>query len=78
MLGDVLVFTISHVGICMGEDATHYYVLGGNQGNAYNIVRFPRAWLMAARRTPWKIAQPANVRRVWLKADSTPTSTTTR
>ena len=77
-LGDVLVFTISHVGIYVGEDATHYHVLGGNQGNAYNIVRFPKAWLKAARRTPWKIAQPKNVRRVWLKADGTPTTTTTR
>lgn len=78
MLGDVLVFTISHVGIYVGEDATHYHVLGGNQGNAYNIVRFPKTWLKAARRTPWKIAQPANVRRVWLQPDGTPTSTSTR
>lgn len=66
MLGDVLVFTISHVGIYVGEDATHYFVLGGNQGNEHNIVRFPKSWLKCARRTAWKIAQPANVRQVWL------------
>ena len=78
MLGDVLVFTISHVGIYVGEDSTHFHVLGGNQNNAYNITRFPKAWLLAARRTVWKIAQPANVRRVWLKADGTPTGGSTR
>lgn len=77
-LGDVLVFTISHVGIYVGEDATHYHVLGGNQGNAYNVVRFPKAWLKAARRTPWKVAQPKNVRRVWLRPDGALTNTTTR
>lgn len=78
MLGDVVVLTISHVGIYVGEDATHYYLLGGNQGNAYNISRFPKAWLKCARRTPWKIAQPANVRRIWLKPDGTSTAVTTR
>jgi uncharacterized protein (TIGR02594 family) len=75
MLGDVLVFTISHVGIYVGEDSLHYYVLGGNQGNAYNISRFPKGWLKGARRTPWKIGQPANVRRVWLDAGGEVVST---
>ena len=78
MLGDVLVFTISHVGIYVGEDATHYHVLGGNQGNQHNIVRFPKAWLKCARRTPWKSAQPASVRRVWLDANGVASNATTR
>lgn len=74
-LGDVLVFTISHVGIYVGEDHAHYYCLGGNQGNAYSIARFPKTWLKGARRTPWKIGQPANVRRVWLNEQGAPVST---
>lgn len=78
MLGDVLVFSFSHVGIYVGEDTTHYFVLGGNQANAYNISRFPKASLKAARRTPWKIAQPANVRRVWLTPQGAPTEVGTR
>ena len=78
MLGDVLVFTISHVGIYVGEDATHYHVLGGNQGNEYGIARFPKSWLKGARRTVWKIAQPRSIRRVYLKSDGTPTNVGTR
>lgn len=64
-LGDVLVFAFSHVGVYVGEDATHYHVLGGNQGNRYGIDRFAKHTLKAARRTRWKIAQPGNVRRIW-------------
>jgi len=74
MLGDVLVLTISHVGIYVGENTTHYFILGGNQGDAYNISRFPKTWLKCARRTPWKVGQPANVRRIWLDAQGTPTN----
>lgn len=64
-LGDVLVFTFSHVGIYVGEDATHYHVLGGNQANRHGIDRFAKSALKCARRTKWKIGQPANVRRIW-------------
>lgn len=78
MLGDVLVFTISHVGIYVGEDLTHYHVLGGNQGNQHSIVRFPKAWLKSARRTAWKSAQPATVRRVWLDSAGVAKEITTR
>jgi uncharacterized protein (TIGR02594 family) len=31
-----------HVGFYVGEDATGIYVLGGNQGNAVNVRRYPR------------------------------------
>ena len=74
MLGDVLVFNISHVGIYVGENTTHYFVLGGNQGNTYSIARFPKSWLKGARRTKWQIAQPPNVRRIYLDATGTPTN----
>jgi len=78
MLGDVLVFAISHVGIYVGEDATHYHVLGGNQNNQHSIARFAKSNLRAARRTPWKIAQPPTVRRIWLSAKGVPSEVATR
>ena len=70
MLGDVLTFKRNgggHVGIYVGEDKTHYHVLGGNQANAVNVVRIAKSRLNQARRTAWKIAQPANVRKIYLE-----------
>lgn len=70
MLGDVLTFTRNgggHVGIYVGEDATHYHVLGGNQNNSVNVARIAKNRLSQARRTAWKIAQPASVRVVHLE-----------
>lgn len=69
MLGDILTFKRDgggHVGIYVGEDDTAYHVLGGNQSNAMNVTRILKSRLFKARRTPWKVAQPANVRKVWL------------
>lgn len=69
MLGDVLVFVRDgggHVGIYVGEDDAAYHVLGGNQGNAVSITRIMKNRLQAARRTDWRIAQPAGVRIVKL------------
>lgn len=71
MLGDILIFKRDgggHVGIYVGEDATCYHVLGGNQGNAMSITRIVKARLYQARRTAWKVAQPANVRKIYLDA----------
>lgn len=69
MLGDVLVFqrktltgTAGHVGIYVAEDAEAYHVLGGNEQDMVTIVRIAKRRLVAARRAPWKVAQPANVR----------------
>jgi uncharacterized protein (TIGR02594 family) len=70
MLGDVLTFKRNgggHVGIYVGEDQTHYHVLGGNQNNAVNVARIAKSRLTQARRTAWKVAQPANVRKVHLE-----------
>ena len=70
MLGDVLTFTRNggcHVGIYVGEDNTHYHVLGGNQNNSVSISRIEKSRLSQARRTAWKIAQPANVRVIHLE-----------
>jgi uncharacterized protein (TIGR02594 family) len=78
MLGDVLVFGRTgggHVTQYVGEDATCFHILGGNQTDQVNIVRKPKADLIQARRAPWKVAQPANVRRVFLSPAGAPLST---
>lgn len=55
--GTVLVFwrthktksTNGHVGFYVGEDATYYYVLGGNQSNGVSIVKIAKNRLLGAR-----------------------------
>lgn len=66
-LGDVLCLG-GHVGMYVGEDASSFHVLGGNQSNAVNIRRFPKTRLLkaGARRPVFKIGQPANVRPITL------------
>lgn len=52
-LGDVLVFVRQgggHVGLYVGEDASRYYVLGGNQGDAVSIVPIDKSRCIAVRR----------------------------
>ena len=74
MLGDVLTFKRNgggHVGIYVGEDNTHFHVLGGNQNNSVSVSRIAKNRLNQARRTAWKVAQPANVRKVMLDAKGT-------
>ena len=64
LLGDVLVKARvggGHVGLYVGENATHYAVLGGNQGNRVGIAWFPKSVFRHVRRCSWKVAQPANV-----------------
>jgi uncharacterized protein (TIGR02594 family) len=70
MLGDVLTFKRDgggHVALYIGEDATAYHVIGGNQGNAVSITRIAKNRLYKAVRTPYN-NQPANVRRIELSA----------
>lgn len=71
-LGDVLVFSrgsnSGHVGIYVGEDATAYHVLGGNQSDRVMIKRIAKARLLGIRRCPWRVNEPANVRVVKLAA----------
>ena len=77
MLGDVLVFergTGGHVGLYVGEDATHFHVFGGNQGDAVCIKRIDKERLLGARRSPFKVGQPPNVRQVHLSAKGAPVS----
>jgi uncharacterized protein (TIGR02594 family) len=74
-LGDVLVFRrktatgfAGHVGLYVGEDDSRFYVLGGNQGDAVCIEPVLKSRLVAARRSPFRVAQPSNVRPVRLTA----------
>lgn len=71
MLGDVLTFRRpggGHVGLYVGEDKICYHVLGGNQGNAFNIARIEKSRLYRVRRPVYSIAQPPNVRKIYLSA----------
>ena len=62
-LGCILVFTRAgggHVGLYIGEDATHFHVLGGNQGNAVSITRIAKDRLAkSGMRWPHGVALPA-------------------
>lgn len=56
--GAILVFDRTgggHVGFYVGEDAGHYYVLGGNQGNAVNVMKLGKSRLVASR---WPKGEP--------------------
>jgi len=70
--GAVLVFDREgggHVAFCVGQDATHDHVLGGNQGDCVSIMRIARNHLAASRWpagvpvTGWPITMAANAAR---------------
>lgn len=70
-LGDVLVFSRDgggHVGFYVGEDATAFHVLGGNQSDKVGFTRILKTRLLAVRRPKWKVSQPAGVRKFQLAA----------
>lgn len=71
MLGDVLIFSRGsggHVGFYVGEDIKAYHVLGGNQGNEVSVVRINKDRCIGIRRTTWSIAQPKEVKQIFLDA----------
>jgi uncharacterized protein (TIGR02594 family) len=61
-LGCILVFTRAgggHVGFYIGEDVSHFHVLGGNQGNAVSITRIAKDRLAkGGMRWPAGVALP--------------------
>ncbi|CAM5400917.1 hypothetical protein AFEL58S_02033 [Afipia felis] len=70
MLGDILTFKRNgggHVALYVGEDATAYHCLGGNQSDSVCITRIAKSRLYRARRPIYNV-QPANVRRMTLAA----------
>ena len=69
-LGDTLIFqrpSGGHVGLYVGEDATAFHVLGGNQGDRVCILRVARSRLVAARRPAYGVT-PTSVRPILLAA----------
>jgi len=71
MLSDVLVFmrgSAGHVALYVGEDKTHFHILGGNQGDAVTIKRKLKSERIQGRRCPWRVKQPDNVRKVFMAA----------
>jgi len=72
MLGDILIFTRpgggGHVGFYVGEDATSYHVLGGNQNNSVSVARILKSRCIGIRRCDWKLAQPETVKKYFLNS----------
>jgi uncharacterized protein (TIGR02594 family) len=72
--GAILVFAREgggHVGFYVAEDATHYHVLGGNQGNSVSVTRIAKARMIASR---WPKGEPVRDKPVWVKANGLPVS----
>lgn len=78
MLGDVLTFEREgggHTGLYVGEDGQAYHIFGGNQSDRFGIARIQRPRLHSARRSPFRVGQPRNVRVVNLSRSGAPLST---
>jgi uncharacterized protein (TIGR02594 family) len=64
IIGAVLVFARGsggHVGFAIGQDITHFYVLGGNQSDAVTIARIAKSRLLGAR---WPATFPPRPQRL--------------
>lgn len=62
--GAVLIFergSGGHVGFAVGQDDTHFYVLGGNQSDAVTIARIAKSRLLGAR---WPATVPIRTQRL--------------
>jgi uncharacterized protein (TIGR02594 family) len=62
--GAVLVFergSGGHVGFGVGQDDTHFYVIGGNQSDAVTIARIAKSRLVGAR---WPTTYPPRLQRL--------------
>lgn len=63
-LGDILIFVREgggHVGMYVGEDKTHYHVLGGNTSDSVKIARIEKKRLQSCRQ-PVYTNKPASVK----------------
>lgn len=67
MLGDIVVFP-HHVAMYVGETATTWVLLGGNQGDKVSIMDWSKAAAVLAFRRPVYTQQPANVRPILLNS----------
>ena len=62
--GAVLIFergSGGHVGFDIGQDGTHFFVLGGNQSEAVTIARIAKPRLLGAR---WPATNPPGLQRL--------------
>lgn len=62
--GAVLIFergSGGHVGFAIGQDDTHFHVLGGNQSDAVTIARIAKSRLLGAR---WPATVPPRAQRL--------------
>lgn len=78
LYGCVLVFGRKgggHVGFAIGEDASHYYVLGGNQSNAVNITRITKSRLLPGGARWPKSFEGVTKNLPQMKPDNIPVST---
>lgn len=69
-LGAVLVFSradFGHVGLYVGEDASCFHVLGGNQSDAVGFARIAKDRLLDSR-AMYSIQKPENVRKIILSS----------
>lgn len=72
--GAILVFDREgggHVAFYVGEDGTHYHVLGGNQSDSVNIMRLAKSRCIARR---WPKGAPVMGKPVQLSAAGAPVS----
>ena len=63
--------TSGHVGFLVGEDATCFHVLGGNQGDTVSVTRIEKGRLLAAR---WPLTYGADPKPLPKKAATLPVS----
>ena len=64
IIGAVLIFergTGGHVGFAVDQDDTHFFVLGGNQSDAFTIARIAKSRLLGAR---WPATVPPRPQRL--------------
>jgi uncharacterized protein (TIGR02594 family) len=62
--GAVLIFARGsggHVGFAIGQDDTHFFVLGGNQSDAVTVARIAKSRLLGAR---WPATYPPRLQRL--------------
>ncbi len=74
MLFDILVFNRDgggHVGFYILENKDNFLVYGGNQSNSVGFAWISKSRLVGARRPVYKIAQPANIRKIFADYDGT-------
>lgn len=72
-VGDVVTFTRNgggHVGIYVGEDETHFHILGGNQSDQVNIARIAKSRMSAIRRPQYQETDFKDPNRYFIGTDA--------